>query len=151
MDRLPLVLATNGLLLLAGGLFAYWRSNRIASEQERWVRVGGWVVGYTPFPAFAFGKPRTYPILRFVLPDGEVVDAQSRFGMNYRPWQEGEFITVRYDPANPRDVFAEHVLIDVFSQVWTIGALAMVGLGLLIVFAGLAVGLGRHLGWIPEL
>jgi hypothetical protein len=51
-----------------------------------------------------------YPVLRFELPDGRPVEAESTFGSNPSPAREGDTVTVLYDPADPTDARVEGFL-----------------------------------------
>src|SRR4051794_18489947 len=42
-----------------------------------------------------------FPIVRFELPDGRTVEAQSRYGSRPAPAEEGDSVTILYDPADP--------------------------------------------------
>jgi len=43
-----------------------------------------------------------YPVLRFALPDRSTITTISTWGSLRRRWKNGDAVTVRYDPANPR-------------------------------------------------
>jgi hypothetical protein len=42
-----------------------------------------------------------FPVLRFTLPDGQVVETQAEYGTNWPPGQAGDRVTVLYHPDEP--------------------------------------------------
>src|SRR6185295_17064102 len=100
--QFALGLALLGLFFLAAGAGSFLQSSRRRRERERWIRVGGWVVGYR------VRGQTSYPIVRFVLPSGETIDAESEFGTNMRLWGEGQVVALCYDPGQPQSVTVEH-------------------------------------------
>jgi hypothetical protein len=42
-----------------------------------------------------------FPVLRFTLPDGRVVETQSDYGTNWPPGEAGDHVTVMYLPDDP--------------------------------------------------
>jgi hypothetical protein len=49
-------------------------------------------------------ETRWYPVVRFALPDGRVVEAQTVYGADPAPTRPGRTEPVRYDPADPTRV-----------------------------------------------
>jgi hypothetical protein len=48
------------------------------------------------------GQAFFHPVLRFELPDSSSITTISNWGSWRRPWKNGDAVTVRYDPSNPR-------------------------------------------------
>lgn len=75
------------------------------------------------------------PVVRFTLPDGRVVEAETMTGSAPAPARVGERVEVRYDPDDPRRVN----LARGFAQPGNLGCLtialgvSLVGVGLLVV------------------
>lgn len=74
------------------------------------------------------------PVVRFTLPDGRVVEAETLTGSMPAPARVGEQVEVRYDPEDPRRVNLAHGL----AQPGNLGclttalAVGLVGVGLVI-------------------
>jgi hypothetical protein len=95
------VFAGIGALLVVVGI-AITRANR--RFDRRALRAPGQVVGVR-WEAVGTPSDRTmtgFPELRFTLPDGQVVDTVARSGTSFDAMQEGQPVTVLYDPADPR-------------------------------------------------
>lgn len=75
------------------------------------------------------------PVVRFTLPDGRVVEAETMTGSMPAPAQVGERVEVRYDPEDPRRVNLARGL----SQPGNLGCMTtvlaggLVGVGLLVI------------------
>jgi hypothetical protein len=75
-----------------------------------------------------------FPVVRFTLPDGRVVEAETMLGAKPAPTRVGRRVPVRYDPADPSRV----VLAEGRARAGSVGC-ARVGLGLALVAVGLFV------------
>jgi hypothetical protein len=53
-------------------------------------------------------ETRWYPVVRFALPDGRVVEAQTVYGADPAPTRPGRTEPVRYDPEDPTRVMLAH-------------------------------------------
>jgi len=84
-----------------------------------------------------------FPVLRFTLPDGRVVETESRTGTTADVRKEGEAVTVLYDPADPGQARVDSASSTAASPL--AGALFMVMggafvlLGLALIVAGIAL------------
>jgi hypothetical protein len=127
-----------GLFFFAVGAGSFWQSRSRRRERERWIRVGGWVVGYRLVGL------TSYPILRFVLPSGETIDAVSEFGANVRFWTEGEVVALYYDPARPQNATVDHGVGDALVGVMEYVGLGLAAFGLLMLLSAV-IGAGLSL------
>jgi hypothetical protein len=94
------VFAGIGALLVAAGVFVTRANRRFARRAAcapghitgvRWKAIGP--QGHVTMTGF--------PELRFTLPDGRVIETVSQSGSTVQAMQEGEAVTVLYDPADP--------------------------------------------------
>jgi hypothetical protein len=77
------------------------RTNALVTDL-RWKQTGG--------GSSSSSSRVAYPVLRFELPDGRSVEAESTFGSNPPPARDGDTVTVLYDPADPTDARVEGFL-----------------------------------------
>lgn len=75
------------------------------------------------------------PVVRFTLPDGRVVEAETMTGSMPAPAQVGERVEVRYDPEDPRRVNLARGLAQPgnLGCMTTVLAGGLVGVGLLVI------------------
>jgi hypothetical protein len=59
------------------------------------------------------GQAFYHPVLRFGLYDKSTITTISRWGSRRRPWNNGDEVTVRYNPADP-----QRAEIETFTVVW---------------------------------
>lgn len=106
---LPLLLAALVVLGVGVYLLGYARRRRSAARE--------FLAGALPAPAevtdLRLRQPRYnrehddgfwVPVVRFALPDGRVVEAETMTGTNPAPARVGDRVEVRYDPSDPRRV-----------------------------------------------
>jgi hypothetical protein len=91
------MLTVIGLLLVAIGLGLFWAARRIRGDDRFSAAAGATVVGlrWRGHPADAF------PVVRFQLPGGEPVEAQSTWGSRPARLNEGDRVEILYDPRDP--------------------------------------------------
>jgi hypothetical protein len=87
-----------GALLFAIGV-VITRSNRAFARRA--LRAPGQVTGVRRSSPAGATTTIAYPELRFALPDGRLVETVARTGTNFERLQEGDAVTVLYDPADP--------------------------------------------------
>ena len=139
-----LVLASGVLAMLAGGFFL-WRG-RLARRADagflgRSVATTAEVTDLHLIDNNSWDGEREtawYPVVRFALPDGRVVEAQTVYGADPAPTRPGRTEPVRYDPRDPTRV----MLARGATQAGTLGWL-FTGLGV----AGILVGLAAVGFW----
>lgn len=79
-------------------------------------------------------SPVFHPVVRFGLPDGREVEAESRSGSNPAPAKAGATVEVLYDPEDPTSFRVEGF--------WADGTLVNVGLAIFgLVFAGIGLSI----------
>jgi hypothetical protein len=91
------MLTAIGLLLVAIGLGLFWAAHRVRGD-DRFSRTAGATVvalRWRGHPADAF------PVVRFQLPDGQPVEAQSTWGSRPARLNEGDRVEILYDPRDP--------------------------------------------------
>ncbi len=81
-----------------------------------------------------------HPQVRFVTPDGRVVDVVAKSGSTDQPYSDGQRLRVLYDPAHP-----EHARLDSFFELWA-GPVFLAPFALLplLISAGLYVAARRR-------
>jgi hypothetical protein len=134
---LPVLLV--GALAIAAGAFFWWRGRLIRRADA------GFVAGSVATtaevtdlrlldnnPLDGERETRWYPVVRFALPGGRVVEAQTLYGADPAPTRPGRTEPVRYDPADPTRVMLDRGA----GRPGTLGAMFTV-LGV----AGILVGL----------
>jgi hypothetical protein len=89
------------LLLLAIGAGLIWFARRLRDDRAT-VPATGTVVGLRrrggdPGPSW-------FPVVRFQLPDGRTVEAESTWGSRPARVREGDSIELLYDPADPTTI-----------------------------------------------
>ena len=102
MEWLPWVFPLIGVFVVIGGirsLRAASRFQRIAHRAPATVTELRWE--WTSGGSNSSSSRIAYPVVRFTLPDGRMVETQTSFGSNPPPAREGEPVTVLYDPADP--------------------------------------------------
>jgi hypothetical protein len=94
------MLTAIGLLLVAIGLGLFWLAHRLRGGDRFSQPASATVVGLhrRGHPADAF------PVVRFHLPGGEPVEAQSTWGSRPARFREGDRVEILYDPQNPTRV-----------------------------------------------
>ncbi len=77
------------------------------------------------------------PVVRFSLPNGRVVEAETLIGSMPAPATVGERVQVRYDPADPERVnlAAGPAQPGALGALWTALAVGLIGIGLLVLLA----------------
>src|SRR4051794_13446489 len=102
MELLPLVFPVIGILVIVSGirsLRAALRFQRKAQQAPGTVTELRWE--WTSDGADNSSSASAFPVVRFTLPDGRMVEAQTAFGSNPPPAREGQAVTVLYDPDDP--------------------------------------------------
>jgi len=143
IPMLPVLVA--GVLALLGGAFFVWRGRLygIADREflRRSVSVTAEVVDVVAVDANRMDgdfERLWHPVVRFALPDGQVVEARAMYGSDPQPTRAGRREVVRYDPAEPARV----ALAQGLASPGKLGPLLMVlGIGLT------GVGLMTLMGW----
>jgi hypothetical protein len=102
MEWLPWVFPLIGVVVVVGGI----RSLRAASRFQRSARQAPATVTelrweWTSGGSNSSSSRVAYPVVRFALPDGRLVETQTSFGSNPPPAREGDQVTVLYDPDDP--------------------------------------------------
>ncbi|MEV0975074.1 DUF3592 domain-containing protein [Microtetraspora glauca] len=125
-----LVLGLHGVIftLLGAGLLINARNFR-----KRALRAQGQVVGLRRSESsegYVY-----YPILRFTTVYGQVVQAESDVGSDPPSARQGQHVAIMYDPADPA-----RLRIDNLTDSGTLLAGIFLGVGLLLLFSGIAVG-----------
>lgn len=87
-----------GLAFIALGAQTIRTARRLRASGQR---VPGVVVRLRWDPS-EYGGGQFYPVLRFQMHDGTVIETESDLGSNPAPARQGQPVTVVYDPARPR-------------------------------------------------
>jgi hypothetical protein len=92
------------------GLGLIWAAVRMRRSDRRFQRAArqarGTVVGARWRGGGGETAPHAFPVVRYDLPDGRTIEAQSSYGGRTAP-PEGSTVTVLYDPADPARVELE--------------------------------------------
>jgi hypothetical protein len=133
------VFAGIGALLVAAGIVVA-RANR--RFDRRALRAPGRVTGvrWKPIGTAADRTMTGFPELRFTLPDGREVETVARTGTTFDAMQEGEAVTVLYDPDDPRQARVAGRIAAAGSAAVGIGLIAIGGVCLLIGAGLIAAG-----------
>lgn len=138
LPLLPL-LGAAVLVLLAGAAFlgvGTRQRRRAAGLTATAVTTRAEVIDVRPHdPNLFFSGNRVWrPVVRFALPDGRVVEAETTVGSNPVPARPGDRVEVRYDPREPRRVNLAHgpAQPGTLGLLLTVLGLAMTGVGLLV-------------------
>ncbi len=109
IPMLPVLIA--GVLALLGGGFFVWRGRLHGVADRDFVRRSATptagVVGVVAVAANRVDgelQRLWHPVVRFALPDGQVVEARAMYGSSPQPTRKGRREVVRYDPADPTRV-----------------------------------------------
>jgi len=109
IPMLPVLVA--GVLALLGGAFFVWRGRLHGTADREFVRRSRTATAevvdvVTVDTNLVDGALQTvwHPVVRFALPDGQVVEAQAMYGTDPAPTRPGRREVVRYDPADPTRV-----------------------------------------------
>ncbi len=133
------VFAAVGLFLVFAGI----RSRRAGSAfAGRAQRAPGVVTGLHSRVATRSSTGTTlFPVVRFTLPDGRVVEAESSIGSTPPAAREGDSVTVLYDPDEPTVVLLERQVGTgrVVSGCVTAFGAAFAVLGVLVAVAALVI------------
>lgn len=106
----PLLLAA--MIAIAAGIWIASRGRGVISDDEKFVRSAQQTDAEVlevrtryPDPVHRDHDDWWYvPVVRFALPDGRVVEAETMTGSRPAPATEGQQVRVRYDPADPTRV-----------------------------------------------
>lgn len=131
IPMLPVLLA--GVLALLAGAFFLWRGRLHGLADRRFVRRSATATAeVTDLVAVDVNRRDGdlqrvwHPVVRFTLPDGEVVEARTLYGSDPAPSRPGRQELVRYDPSDPTRVALARGL----ASPGTVGPLLMVlGIG----------------------
>jgi hypothetical protein len=96
-----------GLWLVVNGVYAVRRGGAIVEAEQDLVTTSAVVTALEPWETISYtnrSKTVWSPIVRFTLPDGEVVESRIQGASSTRPPQVGESQTILYDPGDPRQV-----------------------------------------------
>lgn len=94
---IPWLVVLAGAVILGLGIRMMLRSHRF---EQRALRANG-VVTQLRWSSAGGDGMAAFPVLRFELPDGRIVEAQAQQGSNPPPAQEGQPVVVLYDPDDP--------------------------------------------------
>jgi hypothetical protein len=126
------MLTAIGLLLVAIGLALFWAARRVRGRDRFSRSAGATVVALRRrgHPADAF------PVVRFHLPDGQPVEAQSTWGSRPARLHEGDRVDILYDPRDPTRVRLPG---EATAGAFVTVALVLAGAGFVVLGALLAV------------
>ncbi|HEX4977802.1 MAG TPA: DUF3592 domain-containing protein [Nocardioides sp.] len=106
IPMLPVLVA--GVLALLGGAFFVWRGRLHGLADREFVRRSVTATAeVTDVVAVDVNRMDGdfqrvwHPVVRFALPDGQVVEARAMYGSSPQPTRAGRREVVRYDPADP--------------------------------------------------
>jgi len=97
---IPAAAVAFGVMLIVAAARSQSSDRRFAADARR---ATGTVVGMRRIGG-GDARDEAFPIVRFELPDGRAVEAQSRYGSRPAPASEGDTVSVLYDPRDPRRV-----------------------------------------------
>lgn len=146
MDLSPLlILLLGGVLLVGAGVATVVRGRRQSSRAADFVRAAAVAEAEVTDLRLKYDQRMAdrpgvfHPVVRFALPDGRRVEAETLVGAHPAPARTGQRVTVRYDPEDPRRV----VLADGMAGAGSVGCFRTAfGIGLV------AVGLFFVLFWL---
>ncbi len=98
-----------GLWLVVNGIYAVRRGGSAAEAEQELVTTSAVVTALDPWETISYtnrSKTVWSPVVRFTLPDGEVVESRIQGASSTRPPQVGASQTILYDPRDPRQVTA---------------------------------------------
>ena len=140
IPMLPVLVA--GVLALLGGGFFVWRGRLHGVADREFLRgsvtTTAEVVGVVAVDANRMDgdfQRLLHPVVRFALPDGQVVEARAMYGSDRQPTRKGRREVVRYDPADPSRVAMAQGLSSPgrLGPLLTILGVGLTGIGLLTV------------------
>jgi hypothetical protein len=148
IPMLPVLAA--GVLALLGGGFFVWRGRLYGVADRAFVRRSATATAEVTDVVAVDVNRRDgdfqrvwHPVVRFALPDGQVVEAQAMYGSSPQPTRAGRREVVRYDPADPTRVALAQGLASPgrLGPLLVIVGAGMVGVGLmtLVLWAFLAL------------
>jgi hypothetical protein len=140
-----IVLASGVLALLAGGFFL-WRGRLVRRADAGFVRRSVATTAEVTDLRLLDNNPwdgerelAWYPVVRFALPDGRVVEAQTVYGADPAPTRPGRTEPVRYDRDDPTRVMLARGVTQAGMLGWLFTALGA---------AGVLVGLAAVGFWV---
>jgi hypothetical protein len=128
-----LVLASGVLAMLAGGFFL-WRGRLVRRADAGFVRRSLVTTAEVTDLRLLDNNPwdgergrAWYPVVRFALPDGRMVEAQTVYGADPAPTRPGRTEPVRYDPEDPTRVMLARGGTQAGTLGWLFTALGVAG------------------------